>query len=111
MPIKIKKERSEYEIAFHTHLRQFSIFPDYVMEYKFYKKRKWRFDFAWPHKKCAVEIDGGQWLVSGGRHNRDSDREKMNVAQLEGWTVLRFSGDQIKNDPGGCIDMVKELLK
>jgi very-short-patch-repair endonuclease len=49
-------------------------------EVKFCESRRFRCDFADPHKKLGVECDGGQWLANGGRHNRDSDREKLNIA-------------------------------
>jgi hypothetical protein len=37
-------------------------------EYVFAPPRKWRFDFAWPDIKLAVEINGGIW--NNGRDNR-----------------------------------------
>lgn len=61
-------------------------------EYKFHPTRKWRFDFADPDNKVAVEIDGG--VFSGGRHTRGSgfraDCEKINAAAVLGWRVLRY---------------------
>lgn len=61
-------------------------------EYKFHEKRKWRFDYAWPDKKIAVEKEGGVW--SHGRHTRGSgfvkDMEKYNEAGRLGWRVFRF---------------------
>jgi hypothetical protein len=71
----------------------------------------WRFDFAWPEKKVAVEIDGGQHAYAGGRHNTDGDRLKINTATVMGWRVLRFSITALHDDPIGCIKKVKELLK
>lgn len=72
-----------------------------VTEHKFLKDRKFRFDFAWPDEKIAVEIEGGIW--TGGRHTRGKgylkDMEKYNLAVLNSWKVLRFSTDQImKNE-------------
>lgn len=66
------------------------------MEHKFHPTRKWRFDYAFPSLRVAVEIDGGVWTY--GRHNRASgylkDLEKFNEAAAEGWTVLKFTPDE-----------------
>ena len=42
--------------------------PAPVTELKFHPSRKFRFDYAWPEHRVAVEINGGAW--SGGRHTR-----------------------------------------
>lgn len=84
---------------------------NYQQEYRFDEKRKWRFDCAWPTERVAVEIDGGQWVANGGRHNRDSDREKLNNAAAMGWRVLRFSTQQVDRDPGGCVELLRRALQ
>jgi very-short-patch-repair endonuclease len=67
--------------------------PPPQFEHRFDDKRKWRFDFAWPRRKIAVEIDGGIW--TGGRHTRglgfSADLEKLNAAVELGWRVYRFT--------------------
>src|SRR3990167_5184772 len=67
-------------------------------EYRFLAHRRFRFDWAWPDRLLAVEQNGGVW--TGGRHTRGTgylrDLEKLNLAQLEGWTVLQFSPEQIR---------------
>lgn len=57
--------------------------------------RKWRFDFAWPEVRLAVEIEGG--VNDGedrGRHTRaagfERDAVKYNEAALMGWSVIRL---------------------
>lgn len=72
--------------------------------------RRYRFDFCWPAQKCAVEVDGGQWKARGGRHARDTDREKHNLAVRLGWRVLRYSGEMLESDPRRCVLEVVELL-
>lgn len=55
--------------------------------------RKFALDYAWPHAKLGVEVEGGVW--SGGAHGRGSgilrDMEKQNVAVVLGWRILRFT--------------------
>jgi very-short-patch-repair endonuclease len=65
--------------------------PIPVQEHRFHAVRKWRFDWAWPEAKVALEVEGGVW--TGGRHTRASgfigDIEKYNEATIAGWRVLR----------------------
>ena len=99
-----------YEMA--VSLQIFAAYlPKYETEYRFHPTRKWRFDFAWPDWKIAVECDGMAWQAGGGRHNTDADREKINTATSMGWSVLRFSGFQIRNNPMWCVDMVQTAFK
>lgn len=67
-----------------------------VKELQFHPDRKWRFDYAFPSRKVAIEIDGAVWTL--GRHNRPrgylNDMEKLNTAASMGWLVLRFSTDE-----------------
>lgn len=62
-----------------------------VKEYRFHTQRKWRFDYAMPDHKIALEVEGGVW--SCGRHTRPQgflgDVEKYNTATLMGWRVFR----------------------
>lgn len=79
-------------------------------EYRFHPERKWRFDFAFPQSKVAVEVDGGQFAFRGGRHATDADREKLNTAAAMGWRIIRFSPAQLKKDPAGCVELVASAL-
>ena len=62
-----------------------------IKEYRFYKSRKWRFDYAIPKYKIALEVEGGIWTY--GRHTRPQgflgDMNKYNTAILCGWRVFR----------------------
>ena len=62
-----------------------------VKEYKFHPERRWRFDYAVPAYKIALEVEGGVWTQ--GRHTRPQgflgDIEKYNTATLMGWRVFR----------------------
>ena len=68
-----------------------------VKEYRFHPTRRWRFDYALPQHKVAVEVEGGVW--TGGRHIRPKgflgDVEKYNAAAVLGWKVLRVTPSQL----------------
>jgi len=84
-----------------------------VREYCFARKirRRWRFDFAWPLHKVALEVDGG--LFSNGRHVRGSgalaDCEKFSVAAAMGWRVLRVAPQHVRS--GQAIDWLQQALE
>lgn len=73
--------------------------------------RAWRFDFAWPAEKVAVECDGG--TRTGGRHVRplgfEKDAEKLNAAAIQGWLVLRFTQRAITS--GQALHDIESALK
>ena len=100
---------SHLEARFELLLNASGIEP-WQTEYKFHSLRNWRFDFAWPEKKIAVECEGGVW--SKGRHVRGQgfidDCEKYNEAAYLGWTVLRFPAKMI-ND-GRAIQLLGSCL-
>lgn len=84
--------------------------PDPEREYMFHGHRRWRFDFAWPAYKVAVEMEGG--IFTGGRHVRGQqyagDCHKYNCAVLLGWKLLRFTAVDTAGDP---IDMIKQVAE
>jgi len=69
-----------------------------IPEYRFHKKRLWRFDYAFIQEKIAIEIEGGAY--TNGRHTRGSgfikDMEKYNAANVLGWNVLRYTPQQFE---------------
>jgi len=101
--------KSEIEELFALHVRAHRLEPA-EREYRFDLDRKWRCDFAWPDYKLMVEIEGGSW--SAGRHNRGvgfaADCEKYNQAVVDGWRVLRYTGDMVRS--GLAIEQVKAVL-
>jgi len=108
--VSVKKERivSEGEATLVQHLKTHKI--SFEQEYKFHPTRKWRADFLITGKKILVEVEGGIW--SGGRHTRGKgylgDMEKYNEAAMMGFTVLRFSTEQVK--AGVAIKQIEQLV-
>jgi len=84
--------------------------PQPEREFRFHPVRRWRFDFAWPALRLAVEIEGGAWVR--GRHTRgpgfSGDCEKYNAATLGGWKILRFTPDAIRD--GRALGVIREAL-
>ncbi len=78
----------------------------FIKEYKFHPERRWRIDYAHPAYRLAIEVEGGVWM--GGRHTRSKgfikDLEKYNELNLLGWTLLRFTPDQLLTYGITCID-------
>ena len=68
-----------------------------VKEHKFHPVRKWRFDYAIPEHKIALEVEGGVWTE--GRHVSAQgflgDMEKYNTASLMGVRVFRTTPDDL----------------
>lgn len=68
-----------------------------VAEHRFHPTRRWRFDYAVPDAKVAIEVEGG--IFTGGRHTSGTgfraDMEKYNTAEMMGWHVLRITPDML----------------
>lgn len=103
---------SQLERTFETRWRQLGGQP-LEPEYKFHPKRKWRFDFAYPPLKIAIECEGGTW--ANGRHTRgvgfSRDCEKYNAAALLGWRVFRFTSDMLDQNPVKHLRPIIEAIK
>ncbi|WP_417867978.1 hypothetical protein [Xanthomarina gelatinilytica] len=109
--IKIEKKsiEKEYIKAILWMFKRDGIIPDYVAELEFHEVRNFRFDWAIPSMKIAIEYEGifskksGHTTVMG----YTKDCIKYNLATLEGWKVLRYTAKnykEISND-------LKYLLK
>lgn len=77
-----------------------------IPEYRFHDVRRWRFDFAWPESRVALEVEGGVW--TGGRHTRGAgfskDMAKYNEAASMGWIIIRCTpSDLCKLDTVRCV--------
>ena len=93
------RKRNRYKETFETYCRALGGTP----EHRFHPTRRWRFDFAWPELKVAVEYEGvfgkgpdGHRAVSG----YDSDLEKYGEAAIAGWCVIRVTAKTVKDGRG-----------
>lgn len=114
-------KQSELELLMNEHLLEavwelidennFSMDPvPHMREFRFHDERRWRFDFAYPGLKVAVECEGGIWKQ--GRHNRGqgflNDCIKYNTAAELGWIVLRYPMELIES--GEAKEQIKRIL-
>jgi very-short-patch-repair endonuclease len=101
---------SDLERAFAFQVKAHGL-PEPEREYRFLPPRRWRFDFAWPDARVAVEVEGGAFVQ--GRHTRgihfERDAEKYSRAAIEGWCVIRATGNHV--DSGEAILWLKEALE
>jgi len=106
----VSKSELEQELEFQLHAAHLD--EGMVREFMFLKpRRRYRADFAWPEPKLLVEVEGG--VYSGGRHVRGKgfteDLHRSNLAQLEGYMILRFTGEQVKS--GLALDLIERAIK
>jgi very-short-patch-repair endonuclease len=101
---------NSYQPIIEAFCKQSRIAPP-VPEFRFHPVRKWRFDFAWPALRVALEIEGG--VYAKGRHTRgkgfEADIEKYNTAALLGWTVIRATTGQLQ--AGKAFQWIEEAMQ
>jgi len=83
-------------------------------EFKFLPDRKFRFDYAIPHMRIAIEYEGLNFNPrTKSRHitltGYSADCEKYNLAVINGWRVLRYTALHLKNEKKVMADLI--LLK
>ena len=66
-----------------------------------------RFDFAYPSARLIIEADGYRWHAGGAAWQRDRTRD--NALNRLGWTVLRFTAEDLKH-PKVVADQITDVL-
>ncbi len=65
-------------------------------------------DFSWVGPRVIAETDG--WAVHGTRTAFGRDRRRSAALQAAGWTVVRFTYEDVVRDPDWVIDTLLRLL-
>lgn len=108
-PRRVKPQGKAIDPVFAARLRQEGV-PLPEMEHKFHPDRKWRMDFAWPHSKVFLEVEGGVWTAG---HTRPSiflkNVEKYNAAAVMGWRLLRCQPKELCRTE--TINMIREAIQ
>ncbi|MBL5766392.1 MULTISPECIES: hypothetical protein [Heyndrickxia] len=85
--------------------------PEY--EVNDFKDGKRYLDFAYirPGIRICLEIDGyGPHLKNISRWQFSDSLERQNQLVIDGWTVIRFSYDQVKENPRRCQQIVQQVI-
>jgi very-short-patch-repair endonuclease len=77
-----------------------------TFEFQFPTHSRSIIDFAFPGKRLAVECDGAVWHVPGNTRDRFRDH----ILRRGGWTILRFTEQEIVEDASRCVDIIAEGL-
>jgi very-short-patch-repair endonuclease len=79
-------------------------------EYRFHEERRWRFDFAWPIQKVAVEIQGFEQYHTS-YEEVFKDYEKYNAATERSWSIFFFMSKHLKEHKMQTIQTVHKMLR
>lgn len=82
-------------------------FVDQNYEFQ-YQMGRFAIDFAWPHKKIALEIDGEQHYTDIVQMKRDQTKDQLLTDN--GWTVIRVRWKHMFNNPKPEIGRIKNLI-
>ena len=61
-------------------------------------------------KKKLKNSNNGEFLINKISRNRERDDEINKRLSFEGWTVLRFWGEEIKKHTDECVQIVEETI-
>lgn len=66
--------------------------------------------YDWERQRAAIKSNRDFWIPKIER-NIERDKKVNEALKAEGWTVLRFWGNEIKNNVEQCADLVIAALK
>jgi very-short-patch-repair endonuclease len=66
-------------------------------------------DVVWREQRLVVEVDGRKWHI--GKRAFAEDRRRDRKLVRAGWRVVRFTEDQVEQDPAGVAAELSELLR
>ncbi|HEX6220161.1 MAG TPA: DUF559 domain-containing protein, partial [Acidimicrobiia bacterium] len=98
---------SEFELLYHM---QKALLPRPELGYELFADSGRRVpDFIWPGRGKAVEVDGIDAHSSADR--LDDDLTRQNDLMDVGLQIRRFSARQIRRDPTGVVDQIRQFLE
>lgn len=103
------QEESLLERRLHDLVRKYGV-PAPVVQHELWHAGRFvaRIDVAYPQRKLAIEVDGFAHHSSPDAFQRDRTRQNRLVAL--GWTVLRFTWDDVVNRPAMVARQISEAI-
>lgn len=83
--------------------------PEPVLHHEIYDGERFvaEVDLAYPRWKIAIESDGS---VHTDPDVRALDLRRQNDLVLEGWTVLRFDLDRVRDNPSAVLREIRDAI-
>jgi very-short-patch-repair endonuclease len=97
---------SELERTFYCYWSTYYPLALPALQYRFHPSRKFRFDFAWPRSKLAVEIQGfgpGHFSLQGATADYDRHIEALKL----NWKIIYLTSKHL--DPRRISDICEEI--
>ena len=69
------------------------------------RRRYYKIDFVIPEHNIAIECDGEYW-----HQDKEADRIRQTEIEKKGFTFIRFSGNEIRNNLSFCSDEIDRVL-
>lgn len=94
----------EMEIPYET---QYIIYRDELRRCGRYRsqRRFYKTDFALPNEGLIIECDGVAW-----HSDKEYEAERDDWIRSQGWMILHFDGDRIRNDLASCSSEIRRVL-
>jgi len=107
----MKRQRSKGEETINLLLKCMKV--KFEREYQAIPGRRFRFDFAIPDLKIAVEYEGGTFIHGGHSRGKgySKDCQKYSLAAIYGWCVIRVTSDMLRADPKRIGESGVELIE
>lgn len=109
----LRKELWSRGLRYHKNVPGIIGRPDIVFKGKkvavFCDSEFWH-GYNWEERKHDFKSRKEFWIPKIER-NIQRDIEVTNELKKQGWTVIRFWGNEIKKDPSKCADIVERIVK
>lgn len=107
--LTLGREDSMLEARFGALARKHDL-PPFELQHEVWHAGRFvaRIDAAYPHLLLAIEVDGFAHHTSPDAFQRDRTRQNRLVAL--GWTVLRFTWDDVVNRPAEVAETIRQAI-